>query len=121
MAPAPSRQKCFAASGRKSRPPLLHGTGVQQSQVLLCQVAAHQNYGVEINAPRVFLGEAGRKAKPTLLRFSTTEVGPRDIHDALVLAGLSDVDDPVMTWRDNGAGVSQSAPPPDEGAADTPR
>jgi len=99
------------------RPRLL---GDQRTFVLLCQVAAQQSYGIEINAPRVFLGEDGRKAKPTLLRFSTTEVGPRDIHDALLLAGLTDVDDPVMTWRDSGAGVSQSAAPEDETPSDAP-
>jgi len=97
------------------RPRLL---GDRRTFVLLCMVAAQQSYAIEINAPRVFLGEDGRKAKPTLLHFSTTEVGPRDIHDALLLAGLTDVDDPVMTWRDNGAGVSQSAPASDEPVAD---
>jgi hypothetical protein len=96
------------------RPRLL---GDKRTFVLLCTVAAHQTYALEINAPRDFIGEDGRKAKPTLLHFSTTEVGPRDIHDALVLAGLTDVDDPVMTWHDNGAGVSQSEPPP---PADSP-
>ena len=56
----------------------------------------------------------GRSARPTILRSTTTGTGPRTIHDALVAAGLTDEDDPVMTWRDTGAGVSQSTPaPPD--------
>jgi len=97
------------------RPRLL---GDLRTFVLLCSVAAHQSYGIEINAPRVFIGEGGRKAKPMLLHFSTTDVGPRDIHDALQLAGLTDVDDPVMTWRDSGAGVSRSTPPEDEPPSD---
>jgi hypothetical protein len=81
--------------------------------VLLCTVLPHQAYGLQINSPRVFANQSGRSANPTLLKFSTAEVGPRDIHDALQQAGLTDADDPVMTWRDSGAGVSRSTPPAD--------
>lgn len=84
--------------------------GDQRTFALLCNVLPHQAYALEINAPPDFKSEKGRSAKPTVLRFSTSDTGPRDIHDALLLAGLTDVDDPVMTWRDDGAGVSQSAP-----------
>jgi hypothetical protein len=97
-----------------ARPRLL---GDQRTFVLLCSIAPHSAYAIEINAPPVFKSAIGRSAKPTVLRFSTTETGPRDIHDALVLAGLTDVDDPIMTWHDSGAGVSQSAPAADESDA----
>jgi hypothetical protein len=97
-----------------ARPRLL---GDQRTFVLLCTVAPHSAYAIEINAPPVFKSAIGRSAKPTVLRFSTTETGPRDIHEALMLAGLTDVDDPVMTWHDNGAGVSRSAPAADESDA----
>jgi len=79
--------------------------------VLLCTVAPHTAYAIDINAPRDFANAHGRSANPTLLRFTTTDVGPRDMEDALQEAGLTAVDDPVMTWRDPGDGVSQSPPP----------
>jgi hypothetical protein len=95
--------------------------GDQRTFVLLCNVLPHQAYALRINAPPDFKSENGRSAKPAVLRFSTSDTGPRDIHDALLLAGLTDVDDPVMTWRDNGAGVSQSAPTdPDPDAKPVP-
>jgi hypothetical protein len=83
----------------------------QRTFVLLCAVNAHQSYAIQINSPRDFANDVGRTAKPAELRFTTTEVGPRDIHEALKLAGLTEADDPIMTWRDPGAGVSQSPPP----------
>jgi hypothetical protein len=91
-----------------ARPRLLND---QHTFVLLCSVAPHQAYALQVNAPTDFRSEQGRSAKPTELRFSTTDTGPRDIHDALLQAGLTDVDDPVMTWHDDGKGVGASAPP----------
>jgi hypothetical protein len=99
------------------RPRLL---GDQHTFVLLCAVNAHQDYAIQINVPKDFAAETGRTAKPAVLRFATDDVGPRDIHDALVLAGLTDHDDPVMTWKDPGAGVSRSGPHDAETAADAP-
>jgi hypothetical protein len=88
--------------------------------VLLCAVGAHQDYAIQINTPKDFAADSGRSAKPTLLRFSTTDVGPRDIHDALAEAGLTDQDDPVMTWKDGGAGISQAGPSQTETASTAP-
>lgn len=92
--------------------------GDQRTFVLLCAVAPHQSYAIEINAPRDFANASGRTAGPTRLRFATGEVGPRDLHAALTQAGLTDADDPIMTWKDPGGGVSSvrkpdaDAPPP---------
>jgi hypothetical protein len=92
--------------------------GDRRTFVLLCAVNAHQSYAIQINAPRDFANDAGRTAKPTLLRFSTGDVGPRDLHEALKLSGLTEADDPIMTWKDPGAGVSQSARAADDASVD---
>jgi hypothetical protein len=81
--------------------------------VLLCSVAGHQSYAVQINTPTGFRSEAGRAAKPTVLRFSTGDVGPNALHEALVEAGLTDTDDPIMAGQDPGKGVSHSPKPVD--------
>ncbi len=86
--------------------------GDQRTYVLLCSVAANRTFAVEINfAPR-FASAYGRSAKPFTLKFSTTDAITRDLHNALLQAGLADTDEPIMTWRDDGQGVSQTAPPP---------
>ena len=86
----------------------------QRTFVLLCTVAPHRTYAVELNGTPDFVSSKGRSAEPTLLHFSTTETGPRSMHDALLQAGLTDVDEPIMSWRDDGAGVSRSPPPSPE-------
>jgi hypothetical protein len=83
----------------------------QRTVVLLCTVAPKQSYAVEINPVRGFANANGRSVKPVALRFSTTDTGPRNVHDALLQAGLTDADEPIMTWRDDGNGVSQSQAP----------
>jgi hypothetical protein len=66
---------------------------------------------VQINAAPDFVSARGRSAAPYLLHFSTTSATTYDMHAALIQAGLTDADDPIMTW--NGvAGVSNSPPPP---------
>ena len=82
----------------------------QRTFVLLCTVAQHGAFAMEINSAPAFASEQERAARRTLLRFSTTDQVTRDMHEALANAGLTDADEPVMTWRDNGAGVSQSPP-----------
>jgi len=93
--------------------------GDQHTFVLLCNVAPHRAYAIAINAPRDFRNEIGRSATPTTFRFSTGDTGVWDMHRALEQAGLTEVDDPVMTWHDDGAGVSQY-PPPDADAKPNP-
>jgi hypothetical protein len=81
--------------------------------VLLCSAAlANRAYAVEINLAPRFASADGRSAKPYTLKFSTNDDITRGLHDALLQAGLDDSDDPIMTWRDPGQGVSQTAPPP---------
>jgi hypothetical protein len=83
-----------------------------RTYVLLCTVLPNRGYAVEINdAPR-FASATGRSARSYTLKFSTTDSVTRGLHDALSQAGLVDTDDPIMTWRDPGQGVSQTPPPP---------
>jgi len=85
----------------------------QRTFVLLCSVALpNRTYAVEINLAPRFASAYGRSAKPYTLKFSTNDAITRGLHDALLQAGLDDTDDPIMTWRDPGQGVSQTAPPP---------
>ena len=83
-----------------------------RTYVLLCNVAPKRTFAVEINATPRFASAYDRTAKPYTLRFTTTDSGTFDLHDALLQAGLADTDEPIMTWRDDGHGVSQTAPPP---------
>ncbi|HTX47826.1 MAG TPA: hypothetical protein VME40_00425 [Caulobacteraceae bacterium] len=85
--------------------------GDQRTYVLLCNVAPKRTFAVEINSTPRFASAYGRSAKPFTLKFSTTDPGTFDLHDALLQAGLTDTDDPIMTWRDEGHGVSQTPPP----------
>jgi hypothetical protein len=91
--------------------------GDERTVVLLCAVAPRRTYALEINAAPDFVNAHGRSAKPTRLHFSTTDTVVRNLHDALTQAGLTDADEPIMTWRDPGAGVSQSPPPEDAGSS----
>lgn len=91
-----------------ARPRLLKD---KKSFALLCTVDPKQAYALEINAAPRFASDAGRLAKPYVMRFTTTEAETRDLHTALDLAGLKDEDAPIMDWNDTGKGVSQSAPP----------
>jgi hypothetical protein len=92
----------------------------QRTFVLLCTVAAHKTYAIEVNAAPAFVGANGRLASPSVLRFSTNDTIVRTMHDALVQADLTDADEPIMKWRDDGVGVSRSPPPSDPGAAPHP-
>jgi hypothetical protein len=85
----------------------------QRTFVLLCSVdLPNRTYAVEINLAPRFASADGRSAKPFTLKFSTNDETTRGLHDALLQAGLDDTADPIMTWRDPGQGVSQTAPPP---------
>jgi hypothetical protein len=84
----------------------------QRTYVLLCAVSANRAYAIEINPAPRFASVNGRSAKSYTLKFSTNDAMTRGLHDALAQAGLDDTDDPIMTWRDPGQGVSQSATPP---------
>jgi hypothetical protein len=84
----------------------------QRTYVLLCNVAPNRAFAVQINSTPRFASAYGRSAKPFTLKFSTSDAATFDLHDALLQAGLTDADKPIMTWRDEGHGVSQTAPPP---------
>jgi hypothetical protein len=75
---------------------------------LLCSVAAHKTYAIAVNPAPAFAGVNGRLAKPDTLSFTTADAPTRGLHDALEQAGLADADEPIMTWKDDGAGVSRS-------------
>jgi hypothetical protein len=84
----------------------------ERTYVLLCSVESARKYAVDINPAPRFASAYGRSAKTYTLMFSTSDAITRGLHDALLQAGLDDTDDPIMTWRDPGEGVSQSPPPP---------
>jgi len=88
----------------------------QRTFALLCTLAPNQAYALAINETPDFSSDNGRSAKSYLWRFSTTGVGARNMHDALVQAGLTDADEPIMRSNDAGGVSSSSAetaqPPP---------
>jgi hypothetical protein len=87
--------------------------GDQRTFVLLCSLTLpNRAYAAQINLAPRFASANGRSAKPYTLKFSTNDEITRGLHDALQQAGLDDADDPIMTWRDSGQGVSQTAAPP---------
>jgi hypothetical protein len=90
-----------------ARPRLLNDT---RSFALLCTVAQNQAYALQINASPDFVSARGRSAAPYLLRFSTTGTTVYDMHAALVQAGLTDADDPIMSWNGQ-VGLSRAAAP----------
>jgi hypothetical protein len=85
----------------------------QRTYVLLCTAPQSRTLALEINGTPRFASTYGRSAKPFTLKFATTDALTRDLHSALMQAGLADTDQPIMTWRDPGKGVSQTAPPPE--------
>lgn len=83
--------------------------------VLLCTVGEAKAYAIAVNAEPAFVGAGGRRATPTVLRFSTSQTIVFAMQDALAQAGLTDADEPIMRWHDDGSGVSRSAPSPANG------
>jgi hypothetical protein len=83
----------------------------QRTFVLLCSVAPSRAYAIEVNPGKDFASAQGRLAAPRVLHFSTTDADTRYLHDALADAGLTDADDPIMSWREDGTGVSASSSP----------
>ena len=65
--------------------------GDNRTFALLCTVAQHRTYLMEVNASPGFVSADGRLATPMLLHFSTADTGPRSMHDALLEAGLTDI------------------------------
>jgi hypothetical protein len=83
----------------------------QKSFALLCSVAPDLAYAIQINASPDFVSARGRSAKPFLLHFKTTDDTVYDMDAALKQAGLTDADEPIMTWNAQPGGVSDAAPP----------
>ncbi len=83
--------------------------------VLLCTVGEGKAYAIAVNAQPAFVGAAGRRATPTVLRFATGQAVVYAMEDALAQAGLTDADEPIMRWHDDGSGVSRSPPPANAG------
>jgi hypothetical protein len=79
--------------------------------VLLCQVKAGAAYAVALGRPPGFGAVGGRDMAPMVLKFSTGEEIVDNLHDALDEAGLTDADEPIMTWTDDGRTPPQSRPP----------
>jgi hypothetical protein len=84
----------------------------QRTFALLCSLAPNRPYALVINfAPR-FASAYGRSAKSFTLKFASTDADTPGVHDALLQAGLTDRDEPILTWHDQGRGVSLTATPP---------
>ena len=77
---------------------------------LLCTVEPGKAYAVQINPAPDFANASGRSAKPAVLHFTTTDIGPRDMHEALTQAGLTDTDEPLMSWAEPGQDAAQDEP-----------
>jgi hypothetical protein len=78
---------------------------------LLCTVAPNQSYALQINPAPAFKNAGGRSAKPYPMSFTTSADVTRDMHAALTQAGLTDADEPLMSWDDAGKGISRSPSP----------
>ena len=91
-----------------ARPRLLND---QRTFVLLCSVAANTAYAVQFNASPDFVTLGRRTVAPYTLHFKTTDDPVLSLADALTAAGLTEADDPIMTWNGT-AGVSNAPPPP---------
>jgi hypothetical protein len=92
-----------------ARPRLLND---RRTFVLLCSASLNSAFAVEINAAPDFVTVAHRTLPPFTLHFKTTSDASDDLHDALLAAGLTDADDPIMTWNGAGGGAASVAPPP---------
>jgi hypothetical protein len=92
-----------------ARPRLLSD---KKTFVLLCQVKPRASYAVSLGGPPGFLAEAGRETAPLVLKFETGDEIVDNLHDALDQAGLTDADEPIMTWNDDGKTPPTSPPPP---------
>ena len=91
-----------------ARPRLLRDN---KTFVLLCSLPSNGKIAFTVNIARGFVSEAGRAAKPFTLAFATADRQTNSIHDALVQAGLTDADNPIMDWK-GVAGISTAAAPP---------
>ena len=83
-----------------------------RTYALLCCLPPNRTFALTINGTPRFASVYGRTAKPFTLTFASTDGNTPSVHEALMQAGLTDSDEPIMTWRDPGRGVSQSATPP---------
>lgn len=91
--------------GCLARPRLLAD---RRSFDLLCSLPPKTAFAITFRAAPDVISAAKRGAQAHILHFSTTDVHTAAVHDALVLAGLTDLDDPIMTWN-GAAGPSRPA------------
>ena len=76
----------------------------QRTFVLLCTVAPHQTYALQINAASGFRNADGRSAVADVLHFTTGDPGVFYMQDALANAGVASTDAPIMRWPDPDVG-----------------
>jgi hypothetical protein len=78
--------------------------------VLLCTTEPHKAYALTFNARPEggFENVSEHRAEPSTLAFSTTDAdGPRDIHEAMKVANLTDLDMPIQESPDRRAEKTQ--------------
>jgi hypothetical protein len=84
----------------------------QRTFVLLCTIAAHQTYALQINAGGGFKNADGRSAVEDMLHFTTGDAGVFYLQDALAQAGVASTDAPIMRWPDPDMGKTTLAGQP---------
>jgi len=84
----------------------------QRTFVLLCTIAPHQTYAMQINAASGFKNGDGRSAVADVLHFTTGDPGVFYMQDALTNAGVASTDAPIMRWPDPDVGKSALAGAP---------
>ena len=95
-----------------ARPRLLND---EKTFVLLCSVGGQSQFSMTLNGPGDggFVNQAGQRALPYELKFSTTDGGSiGSLQDALKAAGLKPEDDPVMDKRPAAAALATNPPAP---------
>jgi len=84
----------------------------KRSFVLLCTIAPHQTYALQINAASGFKNADGRTAVSDVLHFTTGDPGVFYMQDALTNAGVASTDAPIMRWPDPDVGKTTLAGQP---------
>jgi hypothetical protein len=84
----------------------------QRTFVLLCTIAPHQTYALQINAGSGFKNADGRSAVDDVLHFTTGDPGVFYMEDALNQAGVASTDAPIMRWPDPDTGKTTLAGQP---------
>lgn len=79
----------------------------QKTYVLLCSAPTNGKFALGVNVAPGFVSAAGRAVPPFVLRFSTNGDVTTGVPRALIQAGLSEADGPIMDWKGS-TGIASS-------------